>query len=429
MRDLVLNGPFPNGPCWVLLGLVAAALVWRLPWRSWAFELSGEENTLAQARGVLQVMSNVTRQQPSTRPDVPVRHIPTNRYGVNTFLEQEVEPEKRERSMQLIAEAGFGWIRQEFPWADIEISAKGDFWDHKWEHNAWDKYDHIVALAEKYDVKIMARLTSPPAWSRADGHARGAFAPPDDFEDYADFVEAVVRRYGTRLGAVQIWNEPNVTPEWGDCPACGVDPEAYTRLLCAAYQRAKSVDPDVVIVSGALAQTITLNRFPPDGGINDIVFLQRMYQAGAGECFDVLSANDYGLGSGPSDRRMRFNHVSFARPVYLRDVMVNNGDTHKPIWISEMNWNAVPGPLAEDAAWYRFGQVTPQQQAEYLVRAYRRIEQEWPWVGVGFTWFFKRPSNAEKGQSFYYFRLLEADFTPLPAYEAFKRYARDGAGD
>ncbi len=410
----------------LLLLIIAAVLVaaWRLPLRTWAFERTGEEEALPQVRGLVQWLTNFTRPQPATHPEVPVNHIPPNRYGVNTFLEQEVEPEKRERALQMIAEAGFGWIRQEFPWADIEISAKGDFWDHKWDHSAWDKYDHIVALAEKYNIKIMARLTSPPAWSRADGHARGAFAPPDHFEDYADFVEAVLRRYGSRLGAVQIWNEPNITPEWGDCPTCGVDPEAYTRLLCTAYRRAKTVAPEVVVVSGALAQTITLHRFPPGGGMNDILFLQRMYQAGAGECFDVLSANDYGLRSGPTDRRMRFNHITFARPMYLREVMVNNGDAHKPIWISEMNWNAVPGPLPEDGMWDRFGQVTLEQQAAYLVRAYQRIEQEWPWVGVGFTWFFKRASDAEQGQAFYYFRLVEPDFTPQPVYEAFKEYAR-----
>ncbi len=402
--------------------VAAAALAWQWAGPAWAFELTGEYETLPQVRGLLQSLSNLTRAQPVTRADAPMRFIPSNRYGVNTFLEQEVEPEKRERAMAMIAEAGFGWIRQEFAWADIEISAKGDFWDHKWDHSAWDKYDNIAELAEKYGVNIMARLTSPPAWSRADGNARGAFAPPDNAEDYADFVEAIIRRYGKRLGAVQIWNEPNLTPEWGDCPACGVDPEAYTRLLCAAYQRAKSVDPDMVVVSGALGQTLTLNRFPPGGGMNEFIFLQRMYDAGAGACFDVLSVNDYGLYSGPTDRRLRFNVTNFSRPMYLRDVMVKNGDAHKPIWIAEVGWNAIPDDPTI-IQWGEFGRVTQQQQGEYLVRAYQRIEREWSWVGVAFAWFFKPADDHERNQAKYYFRLVDPDFTPLPAYQAFKRYA------
>lgn len=410
----------------VALAVVAAALAfaWREPLRRLAFEVSGEEQLLAQARGLVQYATNWTRPLPDTRPGAPIAHSGVSPLGVNTFLEQEVEPAKRERQMQMIAAAGFKWIRQEFAWADIEIAAKGDFTDRRNDPrgvDAWAKYDNIVALAQKYDVQVVARLTSPPAWSRRDGIARGAFAPPDNLSDYADFVEATLRRYPGRLRFVQIWNEPNLTPEWGDCPTCGVDPEAYTRLLCAAYDRAKSVDPEAVIISGALGQTLTLNRFPPTGGINEFVFLQRMYDAGAGRCFDVLSVNDYGLGSGPTDRRLRFNITNFARPMYLRDVMVKNGDERKPIWIAEVGWNAVPNDPTI-VQWGEFGQVTPEQQGEYLVRAYQRIQAEWPWVGVAFTWFFKPADEHERNQAKYYFRLVNPDFTPLPAYEAIKAY-------
>jgi hypothetical protein len=359
------------------------------------------------------------------RPNTSIAYSGVSPFGVNTFLEQEVEPAKRERQMQMIAAAGFRWIRQEFAWADIEIAAKGDFVDRRNDPNgvnAWAKYDNIVELASKYNVQVVARLTSPPAWTRRDGNARGAFAPPDNLNDYADFVEAVLLRYKGKLHFLQIWNEPNLTPEWGDCPTCGVDPEAYTRLLCAAYQRAKAVDPEAVIISGALGQTLTLNRFPPTGGLNEFIFLQQMYDAGAGNCFDIMSVNDYGLGSGPTDQRLRFNITNFARPMYLREVMVKNGDEHKPIWIAEVGWNAVPDDHSI-IQWGEFGQVTLEQQGQYLVRAYQRIRSEWPWVGVAFTWFFKPADEHEKNQAKYYFRLVNPDFTPLPAYDAIKAYA------
>jgi hypothetical protein len=80
----------------------------------------------------------------------------------------------------------------------------------------------------------------------------------------------------------------------------------------------------------------------PGAGVNDLVFLQRMYDAGASACFDVMSVNDYILRSGPTDRRMRPLTINFSRPVFVRDLMVANGDAHKPIWISEMSANAVP---------------------------------------------------------------------------------------
>jgi hypothetical protein len=51
--------------------------------------------------------------------------------------------------------------------------------------------------------------------------------------------------------------------------------------------------------------------------------------------------------------------------------------------------------------------------------------EEWPWVGVVNFWFFKRASDAEQNQSWYYFRMVEPDFTPLPVYGAMKEYTTD----
>jgi hypothetical protein len=394
------------------VGVLIAAIALTYPlWTDFLFHVTGEESLPAQVRGGLEWVGNLARRQPETADFVPIANAGVNPFGVNTFLEQEVELEKRELSVQMIADAGFHWIRQEFPWEDIEISAKGDFWDHKWDKDAWEKYDHIVDLAERYELEIIARLSNPPAWSRAQGNEAGSFAPPDNLEDYGDFVEAVVRRYEGRIRYYQIWNEPNIYPEWGERP---VSPEEYTELLKVGYTRVKQACPDCIVISGALAQTIPLG--PRD--LNDFIFLQRMYDAGAGDYFDVLAMQGYGLWSGPTDRRMRPRVLNFSRPLYLRGIMVENGDKHKPIWITEMNWNAPP----EDLPNKPFGSVTLEQQAQYAVLAYQRAQREWPWLGVINTWFFKRASDAERDQAMYYFRLVEPDFTPMPVYEALNDY-------
>jgi hypothetical protein len=337
-------------------------------------------------------------------------------------LNQEVEPEKRERSVQMIADAGFHWLRQEFPWEDIEIHSKGDFEDRRHEphRSAWEKYDHIVDLAEQYGLGIVPRLSNPPAWTRADGDAGGTYAPPDDLADWGDYVHTVVSRYRGRIRYYQLWNEPNIYPEWGEQP---VDPEAYTQLLCEGYRRAKEADPDAVIISGALAPTVSLHPGPgPALGVNDFVFLQRMYDAGAADCFDVMAVNDYMLWSGPTDHRMKPLNINFARPVYIRGIMVANGDAAKPLWISEMNSNALPPDHPANYPVPPYGRVTPEQQARYAPLAYQRAMEEWPWVGVVNFWFFKRASDAERDQPWYYFRMVEPDFTPMPVYDAMREY-------
>jgi len=404
----------------LILILLATATLQRNRLSHWLLHVTGEEQWLPQVRGLWQLASNVTRPLPDTADDVPVAHAGVDPFGINVFLEQEVEPAKRERILQMVSEAGFHWIRQEFPWEDIEIEGKGDFEDRRHEphRSAWEKYDHIVELAEKYGLEIVARLSNPPAWSRAAGNASGSGAPPDDFKDYGDFVAAVVGRYKGRIRYYQIWNEPNIYPEWGNNP---IDPEGYVELLKIAYTRTRQADPDCIIISGALAQTIELGDCI--GGyncnLNDFLFLQRMYDAGAKDYFDILAINDYGMWSGPYDRRMRPRVINFSRPMYIRDIMVKNGDAAKPIWFTEMNWNAIP---EDHPAPPNFGRVTDKQLARYVVEGYQRAQKEWPWAGVIFYWFFKRADDSEVNQPMYYFRMAEPDFTPLPVYEAIKDY-------
>ncbi|MCC6189212.1 MAG: cellulase family glycosylhydrolase [Anaerolineales bacterium] len=412
-----------------LAGLaLAAAACLVTQWASlhaWLFALTGEENGFAQVRAAGHLLGDLVQPPLNLQAEVPIAGNGVNPFGINTFLQQEVEPAKRERQVQLIAEAGFHWLRQEFPWADIEIHGRGNFDDCRNPPgciSAWSKYDQIVDLAEQAGLELLVRLSSPPDWSRADGGRRGPFAPPDDFNDFAAYAAAVAERYRGRVRYYQIWNEPNGNDEWGYQP---VDPEAYTRLLCLTYHRLKAVDPGNVVLAAALTPTNELGGANPNGlggdNLNDLIYLQRMYAAGAKPCFDVLSVQGYGLWSAPGDHRSRPIVINFGRNLFVRDLMVANNDAHKAIWIAEMNWNAVP---LDSGILPSFGQVTLEQQARYAPLAYARAQAEWPWVGMTAFWFFKRADDSERNQSWYYFRMAEPDFTLLPVYAAMQAYTR-----
>ena len=58
-----------------------------------------------------------------------MKYTDVNPFGINVFLEQEVEEAKIRKSLQLIRDAGFHWIRQEFPWEDIEKPLKNQYCD------------------------------------------------------------------------------------------------------------------------------------------------------------------------------------------------------------------------------------------------------------------------------------------------------------
>jgi arabinogalactan endo-1,4-beta-galactosidase len=403
----------------VILAAVGFAVWFMWPGTGQQLEaFTGEQARASQLRALWNLLLNVARPPLDLAPQAQISDVSgLSPYGVNTFLEQEVEPAKRERSLQMIKDSGFTWVRQEFPWADIEIDGKGDYTDRRNppERSAWDKYDNIVTLADKYDLQLIARLSSPPAWSHQGYKDLGQFGPPADFNDFTDYVRTVVTRYKGRIHYYQIWNEPNIYPEWGDQR---VNPEDYTRLLCSAYQAAKAVDPNIVIISAALAPTVE-----QDGrNLSDLIFLQRMYNAGAGKCFDVLAAQGYGLFSGPGDHRLSPLTTNVARHTLLRDIMVHNGDANKSIWLSELNWDAVPNTPGTIEDWGKYGVVTEQDQARYVPQTYERARKEWPWVGVMSVWFFKRASDAERNQAWYYFRMLEPDFSTTPLYGAMRSY-------
>ncbi|RME12596.1 MAG: hypothetical protein D6802_03810 [Ardenticatenia bacterium] len=373
---------------------------------------TGEEDWRAQVRGVGHLLSGMLRPQPDAAPYEPVAHAGLYPFGVNTFLQTEADPGRVERTLQMIEDAGFRWIRQEFPWEDLEIHRKGWFVDLRNHEirNAWRKYDYIVERAEAHNITIIARLSNPPAWSRAAGNEVGPQAPPDRLEDYCDYVQAVAARYKGRIRYYQIWNEPNIFPEWG---TYAISPEQYARLLQTGYTCIKAVDPDAVVLTAPLAPTIELTQ----RDFNDFLFLQRLYDAGAAQWFDVLAVQDYGLWSGPYDRRMRPRVLNFSRPIYIRDIMRRNGDGQKAIWLSEMGWNSTPEGILPV-----FGRTPEELRARYAVEAFERVQREWPWTGVMTYWFFKQADESEKDQPQYYFRLVEPDFTPTAAYDAIKAY-------
>ncbi|HST03446.1 MAG TPA: O-antigen ligase family protein [Chloroflexia bacterium] len=364
-------------------------------------------------------------------PDIPLADV--DPMGVNLFLEKEPDPANVVKSLDMAQAGGFKWIRQDFAWNDIEISAKGNFTDTRNPGNpvsSWAKYDFIVDQAVAHGITIMARLDSPPVWARKPGDDLETYhkGPPANNNDYGDFVAAVAARYKGKIKYYQIWNEPNLLGEWGGHP---VNAEQYVALLKVAHDHIKAVDPDAVIVSAALAPTTeesAANR-------SDILFLEDMYREGAKPYFDIMSTMIYGLGQPPSDRRTDFKRLSFSRPVLLHEVMERNGDALKPIWISEYAWLSYPDDLQQRLnlspdEWAAFQakniwgkSVDEQTQGQYLVEGYERARDEWPWMGVMFVWHLRNP-DGDPLEPATYFSILNQDFTPRPAYLALQEYSK-----
>ena len=333
-------------------------------------------------------------------------------YGMNIFIMGS--PATTGRDLGKLTAAGFTWQKTLFQWRQIEGAGKGQF--------NWAESDRVVAASNAAGVKIIARLDFQPNWSRADcANGQPATynqAPPDNYNDYADFVNAFVNRYKTgspygRVQAIEIWNEPNLAREWG-----GQTPNAgqYVQLLKVAYAAAKRADPNVTVITAGLSPTETWNS----DATPDDVFLQQMYDAGAKAYFDVLGAHGAGykappqmspdqVAADPTYGGHRF--FCFRRVEDLRSIMVKNGDAAKQVWLLEFGWST--DPIHPAYSWFK---VTQDQQAQYIVDAYKWAADNWsPWIGVMTLWNLPDP-NWTQDREEYWWSIANPDGTDRPAY-------------
>jgi hypothetical protein len=183
-------------------------------------------------------------------------------------------------------------------------------------------------------------------------------------------------------------------------------------MLETVYPLVKAANPEVQVLAGALAPTLA----PPgsEAGMNDLLFLQAMYDAGAAPFFDILAIHAYGWHFAP-DEPADPEVVNFRRSELLRAIMERNGDGYKGAMITEGGWNDHP-------RWTRA--VRPSQRISYTMRAYTIAEQEWPWLQAVCLWVFRFPWDQKSYQD--YFTFVQSDFEPKPIYTEVQRYTQEG---
>lgn len=336
-----------------------------------------------------------TRQlpRPTFRPPRPAGAVlPV--LGVHTRLTDEVEEWKIARTFQMVRAMGAQWAVEYFPWAYIQPRSK--------QHWEWTHADQVMHHAVANGIRLIARLDGVPAWARP-RETTFRYLERSRYEDFADFVEAFVARYHGAVQHYTIWNEPNTSFEWGYRP---VSPEEYTALLGAVYPRVKRADPQAVVISAGLAPTLERSEW----GLDDLLFLERMYAAGAGEWFDALGVHAYGWKLPPDDPPAP-DRVNFARAALHYAVMQRHGDGHKPVFITEAGWNDHP-------RWTKA--VRPAQRIAFTVRAIQKAQAEWPWLRALCFWQFRLPQPARNVND--YATFVTVDFEPKPIYLAIQQF-------
>lgn len=321
--------------------------------------------------------------------------------GIHTRLTDEVETWKIQRTFQMVREMGAPWVVEFFPWPYIEPKAGKFDWSHS---------DTVVNQAVNQGITLIARLGWTPDWARPEPEVKETthtYLDAEHYPDFAAFAAQFVAHYQGKVRYIIVWNEPNLSFEWGYRP---VDPVEYVALLREVYPAVRAANPDITVLAGALAPTLEPIGSP--AGLSDLLYLEQMYAAGASDYFDALAVHAYGL-TFPPEEPPSPDVIDFRRVELLREVMERYGDTHKPIYVTESGWNDHP-------RWVNG--VRPAQRIAYTIGAYEWARQHWSWCSCVAMWTFRYPASTLSYHDYYSF--VTVDFEPKVIYWEVQAYTQ-----
>ncbi len=190
----------------------------------------------------------------------------------------------------------------------------------------WDETDIAFQLARNYGMDIVPQIFYTPDWA-AVGHDidESCFdyqdyprnLPPQDWNDWSDFMAAITQRYGAfgknQVHLWEVWNEPDLFEFWyiPEDP-WNANAPMYAKLVRLAAAEIHRYDPGGKVLVGSLSD------------IYGAKFLKRMMELeGENDIRDIIDVLTFHLFDEP-ERKMAAIHKAL-------------GDNEFVMWITEAN--------------------------------------------------------------------------------------------
>ena len=321
--------------------------------------------------------------------------------GISASIRLERGPDRCEQAV-LAAQTGVHAVREDLSWAVTE--PREDQYD-------WSNYDAVVRIATETGLMVLPILDDAPSWAAPDEACL-----PANSATYAAFTAAAVARYGP---GGQFWRENPALPErplvwyelWNEPwdADCNRDPATYARMVVAAANAGRGVNPSVRFLIGADTSFRT-----PAGQRED--WIAGMYAAvpDLGRYFDAVSVHPYGgdpdvytPGSDTDNEPARLEQVHAE--------LTAHGDGDKPLWVTEIGWSTCSGTS---------GCVSEAAQAQYLDEFLHDAVTTWrSYVRAVFVYDLRdiAPNPADDREA--WFGLLRPDLSRKPAWTVLHDFA------
>ena len=290
------------------------------------------------------------------------------RLGVNIHLLQD------DHALDLAHAAGFGFVRMDMLWADVERRGRYRFFP----------YDRLLRALEARGMGVL--------WILDYGHPdHGGSTPrmPQDVAAFGRFAEAAAAHFKGRNVRYEIWNEPNASQFWKPFP----NASEYAILLREAVAAIRRADPSAKVSSGGLS------RF-------DTAFLARAVDPS-------LAAGLTAIGVHPYPKTVPETIAPELET--LRDWAARSLGQHIEIWDTEWGYSSANAP--EEAPSNGHTEEGRRRQASLSVR---EILTVWT-VGLPLAvWYDLRDDGTDPANPEHNYGLLDSSGNEKPAIKAIR---------
>ncbi len=318
-----------------------------------------------------------------------IRARPGFGFGIQLFIDRARAGELALQAKEL----GVNWVKIDVNWAEIESAAMV---------YSFSALDAMIAALASADMKIMLNVYGAPGWSRANytetlnSQFRDYTGPPENYEDFARFLAALVTRYAGLVHAYEIWKSPNLVKFWtvpiytreremtadgdfGIPDAIAMGGAHYAALLKLAYETIKAHDAEALVIAAGLAPVGFSDNY---NSIDTGRFLDDMLLAGAADFSDGIgaifsaSAVPPALSCCDKPPGVDTHYESFLQYyvellAYYEEIL-SRREVDLPIIVTQLGWGTTEGAnLALASTGFEWLSYTNEdEQALYVKQAY-----------------------------------------------------------
>jgi hypothetical protein len=266
-------------------------------------------------------------------------------YGIRINLEGE----NIKDTLDLAASLRVDWIAIDLDWAAI--------WPDPSQQPRLDALDLAMNLTNRYDIAVQISLINPPNWARKNQ------APDPDLASW--FIVNLVKRYPNCLKVIELLPGANSHQVWGAQP----NAKAYLQLIRITNKALKDASINGIIIMPGLV-TLPVNQ-PAKDDIDDLTFLQQLYQAGAAQMMPALSISFLDLTGSPSNIAGSPERRFLRHYEDIHQIMLTNNHIDGTLWVSRFSFPT--GKIeAKEMSVYKDANA----QNQWLVQAYKQMRSQ-----------------------------------------------------